>query len=89
LKILLNPINTEFEVKLKEDIKMDYSDEILEAVRQNIGLKADDESKDDEIAEMSKEEVLDRVFNWNGLIGYGSAIKQWIEDIYGVNLEDE
>ena len=61
---MLNPIKTEFKVKL-------------------------DESKDDEIAEMSKEEVLDRVCNWNGLIGYGSTIKQWIEDIYGVNLEDE
>lgn len=64
-----------------------YPNAIMEAVRQNLGLEETDESMDDEIEEMSKEEVLERVCSWNGLLGYGSTIKQWVGDIYSVILE--
>lgn len=62
-------------------------DYILRYVRQNLGLDANDTSKDDIIAKMPKREILDRVCNWNGLINYGGQVKGWIEDIYGVELD--
>jgi hypothetical protein len=63
-----------------------YSEEIMEAVRENIGLEAYDESRDGTIMRMGKEEILDRVLEWNGLIGYGDTVKSWIENIYGIKL---
>ena len=47
-----------------------YSDFIMRAVRQNIGLEEDDTSRDAEIMEMSGEEIVDRYLTWNGIIGY-------------------
>ena len=47
-----------------------YSDFIMKAVRQNIGLEEDDTSRDAEIMEMSGEEIVDRYLTWNGIIGY-------------------
>ena len=51
-----------------------YSDFIMRAVRQNIGLEEDDTSRDAEIMEMSGEEIVDRYLTWNGIIGYTSDI---------------
>ena len=51
-----------------------YSDFIMKAVRQNIGLEEDDTSRDAEIMEMSGEEIVDRYLTWNGIIGYTSYI---------------
>ena len=51
-----------------------YSDFIMRAVRQNIGLEEDDTSRDEEIMEMSGEEIVDRYLTWNGIIGYTSYI---------------
>lgn len=65
-----------------------YSDEIMEACRQRRGLEEDDESQDDEIMAMDKSEVLDEVATWEGLLGYGDTIKSWVEDIYGIELND-
>lgn len=47
-----------------------YSDFIMRAVRQNIGLEEDDTSRDAEIMEMDGEEIVDRYLTWNGIIGY-------------------
>ena len=47
-----------------------YSDFIMRAVRQNIGLEEYDTSRDAEIMEMSGEEIVDRYLTWNGIIGY-------------------
>lgn len=47
-----------------------YSDFIMRAVRQNIGLEEDDTSRDAEIMEMNGEEIVDRYLTWNGIIGY-------------------
>ncbi len=65
-----------------------YSDDIMEAVRQNLGLEADDESRDDEINDMSRQEILECVCNWNGLINYADTIREWIENIWGIDLDD-
>ena len=51
-----------------------YSDFIMRAVRQNIGLEEDDTTLDAEITEMDGEEIVDRYLTWHGIIGYTSDI---------------
>lgn len=63
-----------------------YSESIMECVRQRLGLERYDDSKDKEINQLSPDEVFDHVCNWNGLIGYATTIKSWIEDIYKMKL---
>ena len=62
---------------------------IMQTVRLNLGLDANDKSRDSEINEMDTHEVFDRYLTWNGIIGYTSRIKQAIEDIYGIELPEE
>lgn len=64
-----------------------YSPMVIERVRQNLYLEADDESKDDEIEVMSRHEVLSRCLNWEGLIGYSPLIRRLIENIYDIELK--
>ena len=70
----------------KEDFK--YPPYILRAVRSNLGYDENDDSHDEEIYGMNKDEVLEAVCNWDGLIHYGNRIKGWIESIYGINLNE-
>lgn len=63
-----------------------YPEEIMECVRQRWGLEKFDDSKDEEINQLSPDEVFDHVCNWNGLLGYASTIKYWIRDIYNINF---
>lgn len=63
-----------------------YSEWIMEDVRQNLGLEADDVSRDNDINEMSKDEIFERILEWDGLIGYLETIKGWITEIYNVKL---
>lgn len=63
-----------------------YPEEIMECVRQRCGLEKFDDSKDEEINQLSPDEVFDHVCNWNGLLGYASTIKSWIRDIYNMNF---
>ena len=65
-----------------------YPEHIMESVRKNIGLESDDISRDDKINKMSKKWILDKVCNWNGLIGYADTIIGWIEDIWETSLEE-
>lgn len=66
---------------------MTYPENILRLVRQNLDLEKIDTSMDEEINNMSRNEVLDRVCEWEGLIGYSEVIREWIKDIYGVDLD--
>ena len=66
---------------------MKYPEYITESVRQNLGLEEKDTSQDSRIENMSHDEILDRVSTWGRLIGYGSTIRRWITDIYGVKLQ--
>ena len=68
---------------------MKYPENIMRMVRGNLELELDDTSRDEEIEAMSKQEVFDRVCNWDGLIGYSTTIKSWINQIYGINLDKE
>lgn len=63
-----------------------YPEEIMECVRQRWGLEKFDDSKDEEINQLSPDEVFDHVCNWNGLLGYASTIKSWIRDIFNINF---
>lgn len=65
-----------------------YSESIMECVRQRWGLEKYDDSKDDEINQLSPDEVLEHVCNWNGLLGYATIIKSWIGDIYKIDLDN-
>lgn len=65
---------------------MKYPENIMRMVRGNLDLELDDKSRDGEIEAMSKQEVLNRVCNWDGLIDYGDTIIKWINQIYGIDL---
>lgn len=65
-----------------------YSESIMECVRQRWGLEKYDDSKDGEINQLSPDEVLEHICNWNGLLGYAHTIKSWIKDIYKLDLDD-
>ena len=68
---------------------MKYLENIMRMVRGNLDLELDDKSHDEEIEAMSKQEVLNRVCNWDGLIDYGDTIIKWINQIYGIDLRKE
>lgn len=65
-----------------------YPEYIMKKLRQRRNLEEDDNSQDENILKMSKQRVLDEVCNWEGLINYGRSIRGWIEDIYGVTLDN-
>ena len=65
---------------------MKYSENIMRKVRGNLNLELDDTSRDGEIEVMSKREVLYRVCEWEGLFGYRDTIINWINQIYGIDL---
>lgn len=65
---------------------MKYPENIMCKVRGSLDLELDDKSRDGEIEAMSKQEVLNRVCNWDGLINYGDTIIKWINQIYGIDL---
>ena len=67
---------------------MKYPEYIMMCVKQNLGLDETDVSRDMEIYSMSRKEIFNAVFTWNGLIGYGNTIADWIEDIYKISLND-
>jgi hypothetical protein len=60
----------------------------MQDVRRNLGLEMLDESRDEEIMNMDKDEVLNRVCNWNGFINWSLEFKYWIEQIYEVKLDN-
>ena len=60
----------------------------MKNVRQNLDLDEDDTSRDEEIMEMPKEEILERCLEWEGICGYSEMIKGFIVEIYNVFLPD-
>lgn len=64
-----------------------YSESVMEYVRQRLGLEKYDDSMDNEINELSPNEVFEHVCEWNGLCGYAHTIKSWIREIYKLELE--
>lgn len=76
------------EVRYKE-YKETYNDDIMEAVRQTLGLEEDDVSADDKIMDMDRAEVFKRYCRWNGLLGsWYDTLLEVVENIYDVELEE-
>ena len=67
---------------------MKYEEYIYKMLRQWAGLDEEDKSKDEEFDKMSSYEVLDALLEYEGIIGYTSRIKDWVEDSYHIKLED-
>lgn len=67
---------------------MKYPVYIMKRLRQNMGLEPEDSSMDKEIDIMSPGEVVDRVLEWEGIIGYSNLITDLIFDVYGFDKED-
>lgn len=66
-----------------------YSENIMQYLRQRDGLDKHDTSNDRELSEMSKNQAFKEVLNWNGLLGgYDTTIKNWILNIYGLDLDE-
>lgn len=66
-----------------------YPEEIMQYVRQRIGLDKYDDSEDVRINLMTPNEVFEAVCEWKGLLGYADIIQRWIEQIYGIKLSGE
>ena len=57
-------------------------------IRQNLDLEPDDKSQDDRIEQMSNDELFNQRLEWEGIINWGSTIKRYVENIYGVDLDN-
>lgn len=65
-----------------------YNDDIMKAIRQNMGLEENDESADNEIVQMDEKEVFKAYCHWNGFRGnWYEILLKTVENIYGVELE--
>lgn len=72
-----------------KELEEKYPQHIIGYVRQRLDLEVDDTSADEEIYNMSSNEVFKHVVNWNGLLGgYDLTIKGWIRSIYKVDLNE-
>ena len=63
-----------------------YSEYIMKKVRQRHGLDEDDKSRDEYFFTLSEDEIFDAVLSWEGLVGFTHTIKDWVEEIYEVEL---
>lgn len=66
-----------------------YPDSIMPTIRNNLGIDAYDTKRDDEINSMDKDELFNQLCSWNGFGSYGNTIRQWVEDIYNVQLNPQ
>lgn len=55
---------------------------ILNILTEDCGLS------EEEISIMSKSEILEAILHYEGIIGYTSWIKNLINDIYGLDLDE-
>lgn len=68
---------------------MGYPENILKFLRKREGLEPQDTSQDEELNKLSPDKVFEKIVVWNGLLGdYDTIIKEWIKDIYRVDLEN-
>lgn len=65
-----------------------YPEHILRKLRQREDLERHDTSNDEAFNQLSKATVFNEVCMWEGLVGYGDTITGWIQDIYGVDLNN-
>lgn len=65
---------------------MAYPEYILKYLRLREGMYESDTSLDAHFNAMRKDAVFEEVLRWQGIVGWGTQIRGWIEGIYGVDL---
>lgn len=70
-----------FEIEEQVFSAIESAPAILCELRIAKGLEFDDSSHDEELKSYSREEALQTLLEWEGIIGYTSKILKWLEDI--------
>lgn len=65
-----------------------FPENIMRYLRQRKGLEPDDTTCDNEINTLTSNEAFEEVLEWEGICNYAYTIKRWIEDIYGIDLNE-
>lgn len=65
-----------------------YPDYIMRKLRQRRGLEPNDISSDEILNNFSPQQAFKEVLSWEGLINWDETIREWINDIYGINIDD-
>lgn len=65
-----------------------YPGYIMRKLRQRRGLEPDNVSSDEILNNFSPQQAFKEVLSWEGLINWDETIKEWINDIYGINIDD-
>jgi hypothetical protein len=64
-----------------------YPKSIMENLRERMGLDENDTSADEEIMDRTPQQNFSELLEWHGLIGYASTITQWVDIIFGIDLD--
>ena len=64
-----------------------YPENIMRILRQRLDLDPKCNFRDREINIMTPNEAFEAILEWHGIIGYGSRIRGWIEDIYDLDFD--
>jgi hypothetical protein len=70
-----------------EQPKYQYPENILKIFREMHDLEEGDTSIDNEIYDLSPNELFDAILRYEGIIGYDYTIKCWIRDIYQIEIQ--
>lgn len=66
-----------------------YPEYVMGKLRQRLGLEKDDTNEDTDIMNYTPSEAFYEVLGWDGLLGgWDSQIKQYIRDIYKIDLDE-
>lgn len=65
-----------------------YPHYIYANVRQTFNLEPTDTSRDKEINELSRRDLLERYLNWEGIHDYADELIDVIQSIYEVELDE-
>lgn len=65
-----------------------YPDYIMRKLRQRRWLEPNDISSDEILNNFSPQQAFKEVLSWEGLINWDETIREWIKDIYSINIDD-
>ena len=63
-----------------------YSDSIIKTVLEANDLEDTLENRES-IQQLAPDEVFDTLLNWEGIIGYTIKIKNWVKEVYDIDLD--
>jgi len=65
-----------------------YPDYIMRKLRQRRWLEPNDISSDEILNNFSPQQAFKEVLSWEGLINWDETIKEWINDIYDISIDN-